>query len=128
MRARSASRAQDWRWSSVRAHLVGRYDGLVVVAPMLERSNRRFGDLIDAPASSEAMAALRGAETIGRARITRLPMSPRAAHGARSEALRSGVLRYKVMSCPLNRTRARAHKFVNHGAVPYCDLSKLNIS
>jgi hypothetical protein len=90
MRARSASRAQDWRWSSVRAHLVGRYDGLVVVAPMLERSNRRFGDLIDAPASSEAMAALRGAETIGRARITRLPMSPRAAHGARSEALRSG--------------------------------------
>ena len=25
-----------------------------------------FGDLIDAPASSEAMAALRGAETIGR--------------------------------------------------------------
>jgi hypothetical protein len=38
----------------------------VIVAPMLERSNRRFGDLIDAPASSEAMAALRGAETIGR--------------------------------------------------------------
>ena len=33
---------------------------------MLERSNRRFGDLIDAPASSEAMAALRGAETISR--------------------------------------------------------------
>ena len=31
-------------WSSVRAHLVGRYDGLVIVAPMLERSNRRFGD------------------------------------------------------------------------------------
>jgi hypothetical protein len=56
------------------------------------------GDLIDAPASSEAMAALRGAETIGRARITRLPMSPRAAHGARSEALGGGVLRYKVMS------------------------------
>jgi putative transposase len=38
----------------------------VIVAPILERSNRRFGDLIDAPASSEAMAALRGAETIGR--------------------------------------------------------------
>jgi putative transposase len=66
VRARLASRAQDWRWSSVRAHLVGRDDGLVIVAPMLERCNRRFGDLIDAPASPEAMAALRGAETIGR--------------------------------------------------------------
>jgi hypothetical protein len=45
---------------------VGRDDGLVIVAPKLERCNRRFGDLIDAPATSEAMAALRGAETIGR--------------------------------------------------------------
>jgi putative transposase len=31
VRARLASRAQDWRWSSVRAHLVGRDDGLVIV-------------------------------------------------------------------------------------------------
>src|SRR6202035_1162656 len=44
-------------------YLVGRDDGLVIVAPMLERCNRRFRDL---PASSEAMAALRGAETIRR--------------------------------------------------------------
>src|SRR5277367_556710 len=61
VRARLASRAQDWRWSSVRAHLVGRDDGLAIVAPMLERCNGRFGDPIDAPD-----AALRGAETIGR--------------------------------------------------------------
>ncbi|MFZ0210381.1 MAG: hypothetical protein WAL59_30475 [Roseiarcus sp.] len=45
---------------------MGRDDGLVIVAPMLERCNRRFGDLIDAPGSSEATVALRGAETIGR--------------------------------------------------------------
>jgi putative transposase len=37
LRARSASRVQDRRWSSVRAHLVGRDDGHVIVAPMLER-------------------------------------------------------------------------------------------
>jgi hypothetical protein len=71
----------------------------VIVAPMLERSNRRFGDLIDAPASSEALAALRGAETIGRPLGSPpLPGPPRAAHGARSEALGSGVLRDKVTS------------------------------
>ena len=36
--------ARGRAWSSVRAHLVGRCDGLVIVAPMLERCNRRFGD------------------------------------------------------------------------------------
>jgi putative transposase len=66
VRAGLAARARDWRWSSVRAHLDGRDDALVTVAPLLERCNFRFGDLIDAPASDETMAALRGAETIGR--------------------------------------------------------------
>ena len=64
--AGAAARAQDWRSSSVRAHLAQRDDALVIVAPLLERCNGRFGDLIDAPASNQAMAALRGAETIGR--------------------------------------------------------------
>ena len=66
VRAGLAARAWDWRWSSVRAHLAARDDGLATVAPLLERCNFHFGDLIDAPASDEAMAALRGAETIGR--------------------------------------------------------------
>ena len=52
--------------SSVRAHLAARDDGLATVAPLLERCDFRFGDRIDAPASDEAMTALRGAETIGR--------------------------------------------------------------
>jgi putative transposase len=65
-RARLVSRAQDWRWSSVRAHLDRRDDGLVSVAPLLDRCNGRFIDLIDQPAASETMSALRGAETIGR--------------------------------------------------------------
>ncbi len=66
MRAGLAARAWDWRWSSVRAHLAGRDDGLATAAPLLERCAFRFVDLIDAPASDESMAALRGAETIGR--------------------------------------------------------------
>ena len=66
VRAGLAARAWDWRWSSVRAHLAARDDALAAVAPLLERCNFRFGDLIDAPASDEAMAALRAAETIGR--------------------------------------------------------------
>ena len=37
VRARLATRAEDWPWSSARAHLAGRDDRLVSVAPMLER-------------------------------------------------------------------------------------------
>jgi putative transposase len=37
VRAKLKRRARDWRWSSARAHLEGRDDGLVAVAPLLER-------------------------------------------------------------------------------------------
>lgn len=37
VRARLAMQAQDWPWSSVRAHLAGEDDGLVHVRPVLER-------------------------------------------------------------------------------------------
>ena len=61
-----AERARDWRWSSVRAHLAGRDDELVRVAPLLERYGPRLGAILAAPAAPEAMAALRAVETIGR--------------------------------------------------------------
>ena len=35
VRARLVERAEDWPWSSARAHLAGRDDGLVEVAPLL---------------------------------------------------------------------------------------------
>src|ERR1051325_9749942 len=35
VRARLVRRARDWRWSSARAHLTGRDDGLAVVRPLL---------------------------------------------------------------------------------------------
>jgi len=37
VRAKLVKRAEDYRWSSARAHLDGRNDGLVQVKPMLER-------------------------------------------------------------------------------------------
>ena len=46
VRARLVERAEDWPWSSARAHLAGRDDGLVEVAPLLARCGGRFADLI----------------------------------------------------------------------------------
>ena len=70
VRARLAVRAEDWPWSSVRAHLKGEDDGLVVVRPLLDRVER-FGELIaEEPqieaAHARAMQALRASEGIGR--------------------------------------------------------------
>ena len=36
--ARLTGRAEDWRWSSTRAHLAGEDDHVVTVAPALERA------------------------------------------------------------------------------------------
>ena len=38
VRARLVARAEDWPWSSVRAHLKGEDDGLVRVRPVLTGS------------------------------------------------------------------------------------------
>ena len=66
VRAGLAARAEDWRWSSARAHLEGRDDGLVSVGPLAQRCGGHFADLLDAPAPAGALSALRAAETIGR--------------------------------------------------------------
>jgi putative transposase len=66
VRARLVRRAEDWPWSSARAHLAGRDDGLVTVKPMLDRI-ARFADLLDpSGADDPAFAPLRTAETTGR--------------------------------------------------------------
>ena len=66
VRARLVERAEDWPWSSVRAHLDGRDDGLVEVGPLLSRSGGRFADWIADEPAPALVAALRAAETIGR--------------------------------------------------------------
>jgi putative transposase len=64
--ARLVERAEHWPWSSVRAHLIGRNDRLVEVAPALSRCGGRFADLVAEEADAALVAALRAAETFGR--------------------------------------------------------------
>jgi len=64
LRARLVPRAEDWRWSSVRAHLAGKDDGLVRVKPILDRVPD-FAGLLNED-SSEDFAELRRAEGTGR--------------------------------------------------------------
>src|ERR1700726_753955 len=45
LRAGLVERAQDWRWSSTRAHLRGKDDGLTALGPIRDRFPR-FGDLL----------------------------------------------------------------------------------
>ena len=66
VRAGLVERAQDWPWSSVRAHLEGRSDGLVDVGPILDRTGGRFADLLDRDPEPDRLAALRAAEGVGR--------------------------------------------------------------
>jgi len=65
VRAGLVARAEDWPWSSARAHLAGRDDVLVRVAPLV-RCMGRFSDLVAAEPNAAAIARLRAAETIGR--------------------------------------------------------------
>ncbi len=54
VRAGLCARAQDWTWSSASAHLAGRDDALVSVAPALDRAPR-FADLLQSDCTDEAM-------------------------------------------------------------------------
>lgn len=65
VRARLTTRAEDWKWSSVRAHLAGEDDGLVSVAPVLERV-KNFAALIAGDADEAGFAQLRAAAQTGR--------------------------------------------------------------
>lgn len=66
VRARLVAKAEDWPWSSVRAHLAGRDDVLATVAPVLLRQ-RDFASLLAPDGSDEEMfARIRSAEGCGR--------------------------------------------------------------
>jgi putative transposase len=66
VRARLVARAEDWPWSSVRAHLKGQDNELVLVGPALERVGD-FCALLATDTRDEApFTALRRSETTGR--------------------------------------------------------------
>ena len=65
VRARLVERAEEWPWSSARAHLAGRDDGLVKAAPLLERYGD-FGSFLECEEDPAATRVLRMAESTGR--------------------------------------------------------------
>ncbi|HWA63917.1 MAG TPA: transposase [Caulobacteraceae bacterium] len=65
VRAGLVRRPEHWRWSSVRAHLEGRPDGVVDVGPVLLAAPD-FEDLIEQDPDDSAYAPLRAAEASGR--------------------------------------------------------------
>jgi putative transposase len=65
VRARLVQRAQDWRWSSTRAHLRGKPDGLTELAPIKDRFPD-FADLLASEPEADLIPGLRAAESIGR--------------------------------------------------------------
>jgi putative transposase len=64
VRAQLVSRAEDWRWSSVKAHLAGEDDALVTVRPVLDRVGD-FNQLLH-PDGDQDFRGLRDAESTGR--------------------------------------------------------------
>lgn len=66
VRAGLVKRAKNWKWSSVKAHLAARDDGVVNVAPVLERVGDFKKFLAESFDEDADYAALRRAETIGR--------------------------------------------------------------
>lgn len=66
VRAKLVKRAADWKWSSTRALCEGRDDGVVTVAPVIERLGDFTAFLDEAFDEAFTYAALRKAESIGR--------------------------------------------------------------
>src|SRR5258708_18047664 len=65
VRARLVQRAQDWRWSSTRAHLRGKDDGLTALAPIRDRFPH-FAGLLASEPEADLFDRLRAAESVGR--------------------------------------------------------------
>ena len=65
VRARLVDRPEQWRWSSVHAHLAGRDDVITTVAPVLSRVGD-FAAFLDRSFDDDDFTALRRAEVIGR--------------------------------------------------------------
>jgi putative transposase len=66
VRARLVARAEDWPWSSVRAHLARIDDELVSVAPVLSRVPDFVALIAPDPADDQRFAGIRSSERTGR--------------------------------------------------------------
>lgn len=66
VRAGLTARAEDWPWSSVRAHLRAKDDPLVRAAPLLERLRGDVARFFETDVAEEAKRKLRRAASSGR--------------------------------------------------------------
>lgn len=65
VRARLVDRAREWRWSSARAHLAGRDDGLVRVKPLLKHVDD-WSAFLGVRLTGEELEPIRAGERTGR--------------------------------------------------------------
>jgi putative transposase len=65
VRAGLVGKAADWPWSSARAHLAGRDDGVVTTAPLLDRVVD-FAGMLEADEDAAAVKAIRLSRSTGR--------------------------------------------------------------
>jgi len=65
VRAQLVGRAEEWEWSSARAHLAGRDDALMTAAPFIERYGD-FAVFLGGEEDQQATRALRRGESTGR--------------------------------------------------------------
>jgi putative transposase len=61
-----AAKPEDWEWSSARAHLAGKDDGLVEAGPLLSRVPYAWGRFLESPAAPVEADLLRRHERTGR--------------------------------------------------------------
>lgn len=92
---------EDWRWSSVRAHLYGREDGLTTPGPVRERF-APFRAFLAEPPDPGAIARLRAAESIGR------PVASKAFHAGLERRSGRTLRPAKRGPKPRRHDRARA--------------------
>jgi putative transposase len=65
VKANLAASAADWPWSSTKAHLLRKDDGLVAVSPLLQRDDN-LAELFNMPPDAEMETALMQGQSIGR--------------------------------------------------------------
>ncbi|MGE3475278.1 MAG: transposase [Rhodospirillaceae bacterium] len=88
VRAKLVRRARDWRWSSARAHLERRSDGLVDVNPLLEIAPD-WAALLGSPLDGEDYESLRAGERTGR------PLGPKRFIGQLEKRLKRPLAKQK---------------------------------
>lgn len=66
VRAGLAQEPQQWKWSSAAAHLAGRDDALVKVAPLLDMVREDWSDFLALPVDEQVRTAIRSRERTGR--------------------------------------------------------------